>query len=77
MGRISFLEGVLGKVGLGLWKDFHFRVGDVLESIPEEGCSGELGQKFLKTQLGSLACWCITDSLSHITYVETNNSELG
>ena len=40
--------------------------------IPEQGCSGEFGQKFLETYLGSLTCWCITDSLSHTTYVETN-----
>ena len=39
--------------------------------IPEQGCSGEFGQKFLETQLGSLACLFITDSLSH---VETNES---
>ena len=36
--------------------------------IPEQGCSGEIWSKFS----GSLAGWCITDSLSHTTYVETN-----
>ena len=46
------------------------------------GCSGTKSQKrvfwriWLKISgsmcFGSLACWCITDSLSHTTYVETN-----
>ena len=52
---------------------FHFRVvgggGRVLCKIPEPGCFGEIWSKFS----GSLAGWCITDSLSHTTYVETNN----
>ena len=38
--------------------------------IPEQGCLGEIWSKFS----GSLAGWCITDSLSHTTYVETNKA---
>ena len=37
-----------------------------------EGCSGEFGQKFT---VHTETCLCITDSLSHITYVETNKRE--
>ena len=37
--------------------------------IPEQGCSGEFGQKFT---VCTETCLCITDSLSHTTYVETN-----
>ena len=44
--------------------------GGVLYQIPEQGCSGEIWSKFS----GSLAGWCITDSLSHTTYVETNDN---
>ena len=40
----------------------------VLCKIPEQGCFGEIWSKFS----GSLAGWCITDSLSHTTYVKTN-----
>ena len=40
--------------------------------IPEQGCFGEIWSKFS----GSLAGWCITDSLSHTTYVETNEVTL-
>ena len=41
--------------------------------IPEQGCSGEFGQKFT---VCTETCLCITDSLSHTTYVETNNGSL-
>ena len=41
------------------------------------GCSGPKSQNrvflpILSKNSGSLACLCITDSLSHTTYVETN-----
>ena len=59
----------LGKAGLGLWEQFQFSGGrGVLCKIPEQGCFGEIWSKFS----GSLAGWCITDSLLHTTYVETN-----
>ena len=42
--------GVLGKVRLGLWEEFHFLGEGVFwNQIPEQGCSGEFGQKFLET----------------------------
>ena len=48
---------------------FHFPGGGgVLCQIPEQGCSAKIWSKFS----GSLAGCCITDSLSHTTYVETN-----
>ena len=48
----------------------NFNLGGVFwNQIPEQGCFGEIWSKFS----GSLAGWCITDSLSHTTYVETNN----
>ena len=39
---------------------------------PDQGCSGEIWSKFSR----SLAGWCITDSLSHTTYVETNEERV-
>ena len=48
--------GVLDKVGLGLWEP-NSRTGVLL--------------RIWSKISGSLACLCITDSLSHITYVET------
>ena len=48
---------------------FHFQGGGVFcAQIPEQGCSAKIWSKFY----GSLAGCCITDSLSHTTYVETN-----
>ena len=43
--------------------------GGVLCQIAEQGCSAKIWSKFS----GSLAGCCITDSLSHTMYVETNN----
>ena len=63
--------GVLGKVKLGLWEEFHFW----------EVCSGTKSQNtrvfwgIYSKISGSLACWCITVSLSHTTYVETNKPQ--
>ena len=47
----------MGGYGGGFWNH-----------IPEQGCSEQFGQKIS----GSLTCLCITDSLSHTMYVETN-----
>ena len=41
--------------------------GGVLEPNPRTGVFWGIWSKIY----GSLACWCITDSLSHTTYVET------
>ena len=43
-------------------------VGGVLEPNSRTGVFWRIWSKFS----GSLAGWCITDSLSHTTYVETN-----
>ena len=40
-----------------------------------KGLSGEFGQKFTVWGMCTETCLCITDSLSHTTYVETNNIE--
>ena len=49
LGKVRF-GGVLGKVRLGLWEEFHVRGGGVFwNQVPEQGCSGEFGQKFLET----------------------------
>ena len=52
-GKNFISGGVLDKVGLGLWEEFHFWGGVGEEGfwnqIPEQGCSGEFGQKFLET----------------------------
>ena len=53
----------------------NFNLGGFWNQIPEQGCSGEFGiwSKISGSMcFGSLACWCITVSLSHTTYVETN-----
>ena len=55
-------------------KNFNFGgwggAGVFWNQIPEQGCPGEFGQKFLE----ALACLCITDSLSHTTFVETKKA---
>ena len=70
--RVFHWGGVLGKLRswtLGtFWIFFWGGGGGFWNQIPEQGCSGEIWSKFS----GSLAGWCITDSLSHTTYVETN-----
>ena len=43
--------------------------GGTLVWNSREGCSGEFGQKFT---VHTETCLCITESLSHTTYVETN-----
>ena len=43
--------------------------GDVLYQIPEQGVLANLSTNFALPLSGIL---CITDSLSHTTYVETN-----
>ena len=59
----------MGKAGLGTLGTILIRGGGVFwNQIPEQGCFGEFWSKFS----GSLAGWCITDSLAHTTYVETN-----
>ena len=53
--------------------NFNFGGGGVLwNQILEQGCSTEIWSKIS----GSLAGCCITDSLSHTTYVETNQVAL-
>ena len=49
--------------------NFNFRRGGYFDLKFREGCSGEFGQKFT---VHTETCLCITDSLSHTTYVETN-----
>ena len=67
--RVFHWGGVLCKLRSEFRKEsFIFRRGGVLCQIPEQGCSAKIWSKFF----GSLAGWCITDSLSHTTYVETN-----
>ena len=55
--------------------NFNFQRGEGIfwNRIPEQGCSGESGQKFT---VQPETCLCITDSLSHTTYVETNKDKL-
>ena len=47
---------------------FNFQGGDVLEPNSRTGVLLRIWSKIS----GSLACLCIIDSLSHTTYVETN-----
>ena len=51
-----------------------FGEGVLWNQIPEQGCSGEFGPKIycLRSTVQE-TCLCITDSLPHATYVETNN----
>ena len=70
----SFLGGVFWvRPDLDSGNNFNFPGGrgGVLCKIPEQGCFGEIWSKFS----GSLAGWCITDSLSHTKYVETKHIE--
>ena len=53
--------------------NFHFWGRGVLEPNPRTGVFWRIWSKTIGSMcFGSLACWCITDSLSHTTYVETN-----
>ena len=45
--------------------------GNVLEPNPRTGVFWRIWSK----NSGSLACWCITDSLSHTTCVETKSNQ--
>ena len=48
--------------------NFHWEGWLFWNQIPEQGCSGEFGQKFT---VCTETCLCITDSFSHTAYVET------
>ena len=52
----------------GLSDNFHFRGGGSETVLQNRGYSGRIWTKISTTPAGS----CITDSLSHTTYVETN-----
>ena len=60
-----------------VWKLGGGKCQDLLKIQLEGGCSGTKFQSrefwIFSNFSGSLACLCITDSLSHTTYVETNN----
>ena len=69
--QISILGGRFWKVKTPSAKispNFNFG-GGILNQIPEQGCSVQFWSKIS----GSLASLCITDSLSHTMYVETND----
>ena len=51
---------------------FHWGGGASLVWNSRTGLSGEFGQKFTVWVKRTETCLCITDSLSHTTYVETN-----
>ena len=70
--KVQFLGGCVlesqNTQSAKIWLNF-IGGGGVLEPNPRTGVFWRICSKIS----GSLACWCITDSLSHTTYVETNN----
>ena len=51
---------------------FHWGGGALWSEIPERGFLENLGKNLLFEVNCTETCLCITDSLSHTTYVETN-----
>ena len=67
--NFHFHGGGILTLGFGLFDNFHFRGGGYSETVLQNrGYSGRIWTKISTTPAGS----CITDSLSHTTYVETN-----
>ena len=69
--QFSFWGGYSETLGLGLSDNFHFR-GGILKLYFRMGGFCRIWTKISTTPAGS----CITDSLSHTTYVETNKFPL-
>ena len=65
-----FGGGVVKTQSAKIWLNFSFQGGSLIWNS-REGLSGEFGHKFT---VHTETCLCITDSLSHTTYVETNKN---
>ena len=69
---IFILGGYSGTLGFGLSDNFHLGGGYSVPSYYRIGVFCGIWTKISTTPAGS----CITDSLSHTTYVETNNTKI-